>query len=445
MKLVRADREAFGAGAFVFTLLMALFTFSALGLAGVAYSNSKDAKSAADKANGTQVSLSEFAISPKAVSVAAGASLTVANHGTVEHNLAVKGTSYKTAMIAPGSSAPLDLRGLKPGAYTIMCEVPGHASAGMTGTLTVGGGSASMAGMDMGGGTNTAANDAMDNTMAAPTKAFPAKTAGLGGQMLAPVVQPDGTKEFDLTAKVVQWEVSPGKKVDAWTYNGAVPGPTIQVQPGDKVRVVLKNELPESTTIHFHGLQVPNSMDGVPDITQPPVKPGQSFVYEFVAQGPAVGMYHSHDDAAKQVPNGLAGAFLVGQEPLPAGVTVSQRLPIVLNDAGTIGLTINGKSFPATAPIVAKLGDWVEMDYFDEGLQIHPMHLHGLPQLVIAKDGYPLPQPYEADTLQIAPGERYTVLVHTTEPGTWAFHCHILTHAESDQGMFGMVTAFVVK
>jgi FtsP/CotA-like multicopper oxidase with cupredoxin domain len=141
----------------------------------------------------------------------------------------------------------------------------------------------------------------------------------------------------------------------------------------------------------------------------------------------------------------MAGAFLVGQPTLPAGVTVSQRLPMVLNDAGTIGLTLNGKSFPATAPIVANYGDWVEIDYFNEGLMIHPMHLHGLAQEVIAKDGYSLAAPELEDTIAVAPGERYTVLVHADQVGTWAYHCHILTHAETSSGMYGMVTAFIVK
>jgi len=320
----------------------------------------------------------------------------------------------------------------------------------MEATLMVGGmsgGSASVAS----GGTNTPANDAADARMKKPVDAFVAQlkngpnTAGVGAQVMAPKVLFDGTKEFDLTAKVTDWEVSPGKTVKAWTYNGTVPGPTIKVQPGDKVRVVLDNQLPESTAIHFHGIEVPNAMDGVPDVTQPPVKPGEKFTYEFVAKGPAVGMYHSHHHAEHQVTDGLAGAFLVGDEPLPAGVTPSQVVPMVLNDAGVIGLSLNGKSFPATAPVIAKQGEWVEVHYFNEGLQIHPMHLHGLPQLVIAKDGFPTPTPYQVDTLDIAPGERYTVLVHATELGVWAWHCHILNHAENDTGMFGMVTAFIVN
>jgi FtsP/CotA-like multicopper oxidase with cupredoxin domain len=219
----------------------------------------------------------------------------------------------------------------------------------------------------------------------------------------------------------------------------------MKVAVGDKIRVVLHNRLPESTVIHFHGIKIPNAMDGVPDITQPPVKPGGSFTYEFVARGPAVAIYHSHHDAQKQVPNGLFGALIVGDVPVPGGVEVSQELPMILNDAGTIGFSINGKSFPATAPVAAMLGDWVLVHYYNEGVQSHPMHLHGLVQRVIAKDGFPLPQPYDADTVLVGPGERYSVLVRADEPGVWAWHCHILPHAEREDGMFGMVTAMVVQ
>ena len=199
----------------------------------------------------------------------------------------------------------------------------------------------------------------------------------------------------------------------------------------------------------MHGIEVPNAMDGVPFMTQDPILPGKSFTYDFVAKGPAVGMYHSHDYAVAQVSDGMAGAFIVGDEPLPAGYgPVTQELPMMLNDAGTIGFSLNGKSFPATAPMVAKAGETVEIHYLNEGQQIHPMHLHGIPQLVIAKDGNPLPQPYLADTVLVAPGERYTVLVKPTaeQKGVWAFHCHILSHAEHDDGMmFGMVTTFIVQ
>ncbi len=434
-----------GAGAWAFATIAMLLAFAAVVVAGQAFVRSNDAKDAAAAVTGTAVSLSEFTIDPSIIAVDEGGSLTVTNDGTVAHNLEIRGTGLKTPDIAPGGSERLDLSSLEPGMYTAFCAIAGHADAGMTAMLHVG----------LGGATSdkalAASNDQLDAAQKKPVDAYVAQltsganTKGVGAQVLAPKVLADGTKEFDLTAAITAWEVSPGKVVQAWTYNGTVPGPTMKVQPGDHVRVVLDNQLPQSTAIHFHGIDVPNAMDGVPYVTQDPVKPGEKFTYDFVAKGPAVGMYHSHHHAEHQVPDGLMGAFIIGDEPLPAGVTVSQEVPMVLNDAGVIGLSLNGKSFPGTAPVVAKQGEWVEVQYMNEGLQIHPMHLHGLPQLVIAKDGFAVPSPYLVDTLNVAPGERYTVLVHATEVGVWAWHCHILTHAESDNGMFGMVTTFIVQ
>lgn len=386
----------------------------------------------------------EFAITPDPIEVAAGASLHVTNSGALEHNLAVKDSSLATEMLAGGGEGDLDLSGLEPGTYTVFCEVPGHETAGMTAEMVIAeGASAGEGGHGTGKGAMSA--DQMDANMAVRTKAFPAKTEGLGAQPLEPKVLANGTKEFELTTSVIDWEIEPGKTVKAWTYNEQVPGPTISVDTGDRVRVVLHNELEESTSIHFHGVHTPNAMDGVPDITQPPVKPGETFVYEFVAKDPAVGMYHSHHDAAVQVPNGLAGAFLIGDLPLPAGVAVAGELPMMLNDAGTIGFSLNGKSFPATAPVAAARDSWTLVHYLNEGVQVHPMHLHGLDQLVVAKDGFPLATPQLMDTVTVAPGERWSVLVRATEPGVWAWHCHILPHAEREDGMFGMVTAMVVE
>jgi len=152
----------------------------------------------------------------------------------------------------------------------------------------------------------------------------------------------------------------------------------------------------------------------------------------------------------------MFGVFIVGELELPLGRTisgreipgdlvVSQEIPMVLNDAGTIGLTLNGKSFPATEPIVTKQDEWVLIHYYNEGLTVHPMHLHGFPQLVVARDGFELTEPFWADTVTVAPGERFSVLVKAEHVGVWAFHCHILTHAERAEGMFGMVTAFIVQ
>ena len=220
-----------------------------------------------------------------------------------------------------------------------------------------------------------------------------------------------------------------------------VPGPTIRVKLGDRVKVVLHNKLPAPTTIHFHGLTVPNNMDGVPVISQPAVLPGQSFTYAFTVRNVGSNMYHSHFMAQQQVPMGLLGAFIVDDPNEPAATV---DYPMILND-GPLGSTLNGKSFPATEPIVVKKGQKVLIRYMNEGLQIHPMHLHGLAQEVVALDGHLLAHPYVQDTVMVAPGQRVDVLINASEVGTWALHCHILTHAEGDHGMFGMVTAVVVK
>jgi FtsP/CotA-like multicopper oxidase with cupredoxin domain len=442
----RSDREAVGAGSAALAIVALVTAVVAL----LTVAGDDDGSAAAPA--GTTVTLSEFSLTPASASVPEGGSLTVVNSGTVVHNLAVDSTDLQTKDLSGGESDTLDLSGLEPGTYTMFCAIAGHREAGMVGDLVVGGDA--HAGHVVNTDRLLEENDASDATMKEPVDAYVAQlakganTEGRGNTPLAPNVLPDGTKEFTLTAEIVDWQIDPETTVQAWAYNGTVPGPWIRVEPGDKVRVVLVNELPQSTAVHFHGIDVPNAMDGVPDVTQPPVKPGDRFVYEFVAKGPAIGMYHSHHHAEHQVPDGLLGVFQVGDIPLPVGTgPVAQEIPMVLNDAGVVGLSLNGKSFPATAPIMTRPNEWTEIHYLNEGLQIHPMHLHGVPQLVIAKDGFPVPQPYQVDTLNVAPGERYTVLVRPTAEhvGVWAYHCHILNHAEGEQGMFGMVTTLIVQ
>ena len=157
-------------------------------------------------------------------------------------------------------------------------------------------------------------------------------------------------------------------------------------------------------------------------------------------------MYHSHHAADAQVPLGLLGAMNIDctTTPTPAFYEHDSEQTLILTD-GPLGFGINGKGFPATSPVVAKRGEKTMVRFMNEGLIIHPMHLHGHRMTVVAKDGNFLPQPYEVDTLNIAPGERYDVIVSSLYPGVWAFHCHILTHAESDAGLHGMTTVWIVQ
>lgn len=251
-------------------------------------------------------------------------------------------------------------------------------------------------------------------------------------------------KVFNLVAQDIQWESEPGMSFPAMAYNGMVPGPEIRVTEGEKIRITLKNEMVQSTAIHFHGVRVPNDQDGVPFITQPVIKSGETSSYEFTVPNSGTHMYHSHHNAAEQVTSGLLGAFIAEPKDKSREPQVDAEYTWVLNDT-TLGFTINGKSFPYTQPIVAKKGQKIRVRYMNEGLMIHPIHLHGIPQLVFAKDGFNLPVPYMCDTLNIAPGERYDVLIDCDAVGVWAYHCHILTHAESRHGMFGMVTVLIVQ
>jgi FtsP/CotA-like multicopper oxidase with cupredoxin domain len=274
-------------------------------------------------------------------------------------------------------------------------------------------------------------------------KAFPAKTAKWGNLPMAPKM--DGkVKVFELTCTKIKWETEPGKFVDAMAYNDQVPGPQIRVTEGDRVRFVVTNRMEESTAVHFHGLEVPNDQDGVPFITQPPIRPGETFTYEFEVPNAGSHMYHSHHNAGVQTTMGLLGAIVVEPKRPKAWEKVDVDYVMILND-GSHGFTLNGKSFPATEPIVVKQGQRVRIRYMNEGYQIHPMHLHGMHMTVVAKDGWEQPMHWKCDTLNIAPGERWDVIVEATNPGVWAFHCHILSHAESPHGMFGMVTAMIVE
>ena len=285
--------------------------------------------------------------------------------------------------------------------------------------------------------------DAMDAMHEAGIKAFPAKTAAMGNRLFEPRME-KGVKVFDLTVEQIDWEVTPGEKKKAWAYNGQIPGPQIRVREGDRVRVNVTNRLEQSTAVHFHGLELPNAMDGVPFITQPPIKPGDSFTYEFTAPNPGSHMYHSHHNSAEQVGMGLLGAFIIEPKRPDPAHRADVDYVMILND-GPHGYTLNGKGFPATEPIVARRGQTVRIRFMNEGMMIHPMHLHGMHMTIICRDGWDLAVPQRCDTMNIAPGERWDVLVKANNPGTWAFHCHILPHAESQHGMYGMVTALIVK
>ena len=226
-------------------------------------------------------------------------------------------------------------------------------------------------------------------------------------------------------------------------YNKQWPGPTIRVNQGDKVRAIFTNNLQETTSVHFHGVEFADFFqDGVPFVTQKPIIPGETYTYEFTAVNAGSLMYHSHHNATDQVGRGLLGAFIV--DPKPDPLKVDREYIWISNDT-LGGFTINGHGFPAVVPVLAAVGEKVRIRFMNEGIMMHPWHLHGMPMRVVARDGWPLGgASFTCDTLGVNPGERFDVVVEATTPGVWAFHCHILPHAEGATGMYGMVNTLIV-
>lgn len=425
------------------------------------------------------VELTEFAIGDGSIGVAEGGSITAVNVGSAQHNLAVRGTELTTPDLNGGDEAVLDVSSLSAGTYEVLCTIAGHEAAGMVGTLTVGaGGDGGTDGGTAGGDpgeelTGMARAEWLNANYQASVGAFAGAwlgsedeppsgpvTEGWGNQVMTGERQDDGSLLFELTLDETEWEVAPGEWVEAVGYNGMVPGPMLKVDVGETVVLRIHNELDDqTTTIHPHGIFMhPQEVDGVGYISHDPTFPGETDEWVFETKEPSVGMYHGHDNGVHQVINGAFGAWIVGDlvqdwdlEQLVEDMSdqAANILPdekvMILNDAGEIGLTLNGKSFPATEPYVMEEGQQQILHYYNEGLTPHPMHLHNNAQLVFAKDGFPLEQPYFADTVNVAPGERYSVLIFGEVPGVWVFHCHILTHVEKHDGsVFGMFTALVV-
>ncbi|HZC05360.1 MAG TPA: multicopper oxidase domain-containing protein [Ktedonobacterales bacterium] len=268
------------------------------------------------------------------------------------------------------------------------------------------------------------------------TASVPDATQPYGNQPLAYTVDPDGAKHFTMTAQQVMWSPVKGAKVLAWTLNGTVPGPMIHVTAGDKIRITIVNHLPEATSIHWHGFEVPTDTDGVPPLGQKPIQPGKSYDYSFTILDSDAGThwYHSHYDDLTQVGGGMYGAFIV--DPRPGSAQAALEPKVDVDQVEMISqlsgyYMINGKSFPNTQPIVVSHGQTVRLRLIGaDTMFMHPMHLHGHTFNVIATDGHMLTAPYMKDTLPVAPGETYDVTFTAwAAPGSvYPFHCHILTH-----------------
>jgi manganese oxidase len=271
-----------------------------------------------------------------------------------------------------------------------------------------------------------------------------------GDQPLEPRIE-NGVKVFDVEASVVRWNILPDQTVEAFAYNRQIPGPRLQVTEGDRVRINFRNALPETTTVHWHGLILPNEMDGA-DITQEPVQPGGTYTYEFTVGQSGTFFYHSHNEPDRQQALGLYGALLIAPRdqataPPSADYDIVVQLqewlkrkwltyPAMLMEGGLPNFfTINGKSYPATERVRMRVGETLKVRFIGSSNNfIHPMHIHGGPFEVVAVDGETL-QPsarFLADTVNVGPGQRFDVIWTARRPGKWLLHCHIPHHTENN-------------
>ncbi len=249
------------------------------------------------------------------------------------------------------------------------------------------------------------------------------------------------TKVFRLTAHVFKQGIAPDKTIDVWGFNGSAPGPTIQVTQGDKVRVIFKNELPESSSIHWHGFEDHIGYDGMPGISQEPVKPGETFTYNFLIKQEGTYFYHSH--MAMQEMAGMLGAFIMHPE-VPYRPHCDKDFAIHLQQYAVLAnsttpntmmmefnwLLLNGKAGPASTPLIVRQGDRVRVRFVNLGMNHHPMHVHGHTFYVTGTEGGRIPETawWPGNTVLVGVAQARNIEFVADNPGDWMLHCHLPHH-----------------
>jgi FtsP/CotA-like multicopper oxidase with cupredoxin domain len=256
-----------------------------------------------------------------------------------------------------------------------------------------------------------------------------------------PFTVDNGVKVFHLLAEPVKQQLAPDKTVDLWGFNGSAPGPTIQVTQGDRVRLIVDNHLPEPTSMHWHGFEIPHDMDGGPGISQDPIKPGGRFVYEFTLHQHGTYFYHSH--MAMQEMFGMLGAFIMHPKNAYAPrvdkdfVVLLQEYWVLPNSTvpNTMNmefnwLVLNGKAGPAATPLIVRLGDRVRIRMINLGMDHHPMHIHGHTFYVTGTEGGRLPESawLPGNTVLVGVAQARDIEFVANNPGAWMLHCHLPHH-----------------
>ena len=266
----------------------------------------------------------------------------------------------------------------------------------------------------------------------------PVQTPGINN---LPFTLDNGVKVFHLVAEPVKQQLLPGKAIDLWGFNGSAPGPTIQVNQGDRVRIIVENHLPEPTSMHWHGFEIPNNMDGGPGVSQKPIKPGERFVYEFTLHQEGTYFYHSH--MAMQEMFGMLGAFIMHPKtaytpPVDRDfVLLLQEYAVLPNNPVPNSmnmefnwLVMNGKAGPAIPPLIVRLGDRVRIRFINLGMDHHPIHLHGHTFYVTGTEGGRIPQSawIPGNTVLVGVAQARDIEFVASNPGDWMLHCHLPHH-----------------
>ncbi|MBV9500281.1 MAG: copper oxidase [Acidobacteriaceae bacterium] len=256
-----------------------------------------------------------------------------------------------------------------------------------------------------------------------------------------PFTVDNGVKVFHLVMEPVKQQITPHKVLDLWGFNGSAPGPTIQITQGDRVRIIVENHLPEPTSMHWHGFEIPHEMDGGPGISQDPIKPGGRFIYEFTLHQEGTYFYHSH--MAMQEMMGTLGAFIMHPKQARTPrvdndfVVLLQEYAVLPNNTipNTMNmefnwLVINGKAGPATTPVIVRLGDRVRIRMINLGMDHHPIHLHGHTFYTTGTEGGRIPEAawFPGNTVLVGVAQARDVEFVANNPGTWMLHCHLPHH-----------------
>ena len=421
-------------------VVLVAMCFLLLGLTYQVYvylNSSIDVGVAAEDASVVDVSMrviaNQWTWDPNVVEVPAGATvnMSIKNEDPFAHGFAINELGLDQRLPGSQTTEFTFVANLEPGEYEFFCSIfCGAGHFGQRGTLLV-------------TENDTVATDHHTASVANEND-LPIRSRADAIDELPYITDEGGVKEFTMTIDEIMWDYGDGNPIRSYGYNAQLPGPDIRVTEGDRVRIAVTNNLPEATTVHWHGIDIEWAADGVPGVTQDPIQPGETFIYEFTAKPAGTRFYHTHGshhgDEAEQMDMGLAGAFIV--EPAESEENPpDQDITWILTERIGNGIfPIHGAIYPHVPPITVREGQRIRVRMINAGSStFHPMHLHGHQFRVIAADGNPIPESAQLvrNTQPLLPGEGYDIEFIADNPGIWVFHCHELQHAAG--GMIAVV------